>query len=438
MHKLIIINDGDIYGYIFCLFLLKKNLDINITFLKIKNNEKVNKINCLTHTSVQYFKKYDIHKFITNIDGSFNLNRKFINFFDTQDTFYLTHENEKIDSNILPILSSNKKIAKELLLNLYDTAIYSELNIKDKELKMNDPLMGLNFNEDLFKEYIIKESLKFSNFKLIVESDIDYIKTNMFDYYVDNTHDNLLSNNEFITSEDDIIPNFVCTSQSYDFKNKDVEIIPNILYSCNENSITETITSYTKKYEKMYEFKGDDNNKINNIFYKNKIFNIGTSFLKFDFSFNYDQILHFDVIDKVMDIIEDGDFRESKLFEINKNFHNIYKNIKNYIGHLFLYSKRNDSSFWNTFNTKDYYINVEKYKEYDNLIFNTNNIISYIKSIYFNNEIYTPEQNNQHIIYNLLVNQNEKNAEHLRFGINYYRYLKKYLYKEYEKPSLLR
>ena len=437
MKNILILNDGDIYGFIFSLYFLKNIKDIKLIFLELKQNSNIKTVNYFTNATVNHFNKYNINiiefDFLKQINGIFNYNKKFINFFDLEDIVYFTHEKELNNNDLSSFLCLDDEYSKKIILNLYS----SFRNSENSYFTMNyESLVGINFDDNILKNKIINECALHNNFEL-VRGDLDYLKDLSVDYYIDNSYNNLLSDNSVYT-DCDIIPNFNLTQNTKKHQNKDIDINSCIFYDSKEFSIIESIPTYEDTIVNTYEFGNGSYNKINKIFYKDKVFNIGTSYLKFDFSFGYDQLLILYTIDKVIEIIKHNDFRESKLIDLENNFLYLYKNILNFIGHFFLYSKRTDSLFWNKFNTKNYYDDLKKYEKYNKHLFSDNKLLNYIKSRYFNNESFFINKNHSHILYDLLVKQEDKYQKNDRFELNLYRFLKKYVYKEKEEANFLR
>lgn len=440
MKSILVLNDGDIYGFIFSLYFLKNIKDIKLIFLELANNSNIKKINHFTNTTANHFTKYNIDitkfDFLKQINGTFNLNKKFINFFDEDDKVYFTHEDELNNNNLSPFLYSNDEYSKKIILNLYSSFKKSDNSYFNLNYENLNSTVGINFDDIILKNKIIDECLLHNNFQLI-QGNLDYIHNLNVDYFVDNSYNNLLSDNS-VYIDCNIIPNYNLTQNTKKHHNKDIEINSYISYESQESSIIETISTYEETIVNAYEFGTGSYNRINNTFYKDKIFNIGTSYLKFDFSFGYDQLLILHNIDKVIEIIKHNDFRESKLIDIENDFMYLYNNIVNFIGHFFLYSKRTDSLFWNKFNTKNYYDNLKKYEKYNKYLFSDNKLLNYIKCIYFNNELISIDKSHSHVIYDLLVNQENIYQKNDRFELNLYRFLKKYVYEEKQEANFLR
>lgn len=165
--------------------------------------------------------------------------------------------------------------------------------------------------------------------------------------------------------------------------------------------------------------------------------NIGTSFIKDDFCFFYDQILNFYIIEKTIHLIDTMDFRESKLYALQKEFEYVYQQIKTLVNNLFLYSNR-INGFWNNFNNIE---SVHKINlEYDSEILNIQNkIFDIFKNFFFKSDIkHTNYDDHLHKIFKLYDIKFDKEFNWNSILSNQYQYIKQNVYKEKEELNLLR
>lgn len=440
MKKIIVLNNGDLYGYIFTIFLLNSNKNINVEFVKLNSNSKYYNINYLIPPSVYYFKKYLIdildNDITTKINATHSFNLLFKNFFKEQSEFFLVHDKinlKNIDINQLISISKNIDVF-ELL---YPSVLLSKLNIYENVDLSNN--YYINFSEDLLKEFILDRLQKFNNFKYVEINSLAYTeKLNDDLIYVDSTFDSILINNEYINYSD-IFNNYSINRSYLNYENIGGELKNYSIFEFDSNKFIETNFLYSKKIITEYNFNnGHFKNKISKNFIKNNIISLGKCYANHNMSF-LEQILNFYVIDKSIDIINNNDFRESKLKKVNDEFQYIFKNINYFIKNLFLFSKRDDSDFWKEFNTIDYYQSTYNYQPDLNVFYFSDNLYHLIKNLYFDYDYHDVEGDDINAILKLIIDLNTEKyltEKHITPSfLNQYRYLKKYVYKEKEDIS---
>jgi len=338
--KCVIVNDGDIYGYIFAHALLKNNIDVE--FVKLPDSEKVVNENILLNHSLRYLKKYglfDINN-ISNISGTFAANQKLVNFFQSNDYTFLNYDlPEFLNSNSVVRYMKNKGSAFDVE-HMFNKNLLSDGNLVD-DRRLDEYHLVIDFSK--FKNI---DTLKaYNNFVYKEASDIkDIVKTQSDGqlFFIDNTSSNLLTNAEFEKTQARIPYRYEKTITNH-HKYYEEEILNFEKIEFFGKEIKETVTSFTDSIENSYvKFDGLEN-CINTHVYQNSIFNLGTAFCKYNFSFHLDQILHFYIFDKILTFIVNRNKNFSYLNSVREHSFKIFNNIDTFLHRIFLYAgKTND------------------------------------------------------------------------------------------------
>lgn len=227
--KILVLNDGDLYGYIFSIFILNKIPNVNLVFVKLKEHESLKKINVISHTSLNYFKNSNLNldEIIRKSRGTYSLSIRLNNFFKEENICYITNEKENLDSNgvefIKKYFSENIKIQEDIYSLLYNSVLLSENNLFDLDI-CND--VNLNFENYLIKNYIKDICLKHDNFEYI-ENDEFNLDLEKYNILIDNTYENKLTVNKINNDVSD----FKCNQSIITYKNKEFQIKNYIEYT---------------------------------------------------------------------------------------------------------------------------------------------------------------------------------------------------------------
>lgn len=439
MKNLCIVNDGDWYGYLFALCLLSDK-NFNVSFHRLPTNNNLKKQNCIDKSFIEYLKKYniDILNNINEIGGSLNFNKCFKNFFTENDITYISDEDNILNTSkeinfLLDFINyEDEELSKDLIESIYPSILWSKNNILPRDVE--DFKFNINFDYDLFIDFLLQKCLTHNNFNLI-----EHVDKSNYDICLDNTYDNYLNNKIEYTDIDQFT--YTLTQDKLEYFNKDIQLKNSIDYICDEFIIEEHIPEYNHIIVNRFDFlKKEKTNKVCNYYFHDNVFNIGIAYLKFDFSFNFSHIINDYVFEQTLHILLENDFRHSRIKNIQEESLKKINYVKNFISYMFLYSRRNVGSFWYQFNTESFYESIMNEKINHQLLTNSNSLLKFIRNLFFNTthrsaNVYTEQL---YLIYDILVN-NKTLKNHLnRHSYNQNRYLKKHVYKEKEELNLLR
>lgn len=339
--KCLIINDGDIYGYIFAYSLfnmsLERGISIDIEFIKLPNSREVVNDNLLLNHSLQYMNRFC---FFNNIDIStfnavYTINQQICNFFKEGDKTYLNHNSGNVRHEIKEITQYMEVYDSQYNMdNIYYQNILAENDLFDPSAI--NSLYHITFDSSYFVDQMITLFKNLNNFtyrETDLSDDIFKTESNGQLFFIDNTYDNVLTNAEYSKSgskfqfkydrqvknlhkyiEEDIL-----NSEKIEFSNKEIK---------------QTVSSFDNNIETIYLKNDHVTNSLNSHVYQNNVFNIGVAFCKYNFSFHLDQFLHFYILDKVSTFILNGKRNFSYLKSVRTYAAKIMKNIDMFLHQL--------------------------------------------------------------------------------------------------------
>ena len=343
--KCLIINDGDIYGYIFAYSLfnmsLERSISIDIEFIKLPDSKEVVNDNLLLNQSLQYMNR---SCFFNNIDiSTFNavyaINQQLCNFFEEDAETYLNYNNGCLRHDAKEIAQYMEVHDSQYDVdNLYYQNILAKNDLFDSSLI--NSMYNITFDSAYFVEQMTTLFKSLNNFtyrETDLSDDIFKTESNGQLFFFDNTYDNVMTNAEYSKSGSKFQFKYDRQIKNpHKYIEEDILNFEKIEFSNKE--IKQTISSFDSNIETIYLKNDSVTNDLNSHVYQNNVFNIGVAFCKYNFSFHLDQFLHFYVLDKVSTFILNNKRNFSYLKSVHIYAAKIMKNIDMFLHKLLVCS----------------------------------------------------------------------------------------------------